>query len=212
MPRIAASDRDAFYEKRRRVIAETALRLWATRGFDATSVERIAREAGISKGTFYLYFDTKQALLEEVMRRNSLVPVVQELIADLQHRSLEEAVHAFVRAAWRHLEQRRELLLVALRELPTHLDEAQLLVERVLAPANELIERYLEARLGSARGGEISFVIAGRTLLGMIIFVFLTQEVLGMGRILPVSDDAITATISEVFLRGVTGGRAEAPR
>ncbi len=211
MPRIAASERDAFYETRRSEIAEAALRLWAARGFDSTPVEAISKEVGISKGTFYLYYSSKQALLEEVMRRNSLVPIIEELAADLQGRSLDEAVHAFVRAAWRHLGQRRELLLVALRELPTHLDEARLLVERVMAPANELIESYLEARLGSARGDEISFVIAGRSLLGMVIFVFLTQEVLGLGRILPTSDDAIATTISELFLRGVTGGRAQAP-
>ena len=56
MPRVAASERDAFYETRRDELTEAALRLWAKRGFDATSVESIARRAGISKGAFYLYF------------------------------------------------------------------------------------------------------------------------------------------------------------
>ena len=211
MPKIAASERDAFYEKRRSELAETALRLWATRGFDATSVESIAREAGISKGTFYLYFPTKQALLEEVMRRNSLVPVVQELIANLQHRSLEDAVHAFVRAAWRHLHERRELILLAIGELPSHLDQAGKVIENVMAPANRLIESYLESHLGPQRGEQISLLIAGRSLMGMVIFTFLTQEVLGLGRLLPVSEQEITRTLAEVFLRGVTGSPPAEP-
>jgi hypothetical protein len=37
----------------------------------------------------------------------------------------------------------------------------------------------------------------------MIIFVFLTQEILGVGRFLPVSEEELTNTIAELFLRGV---------
>ena len=211
MPKIAASERDAFYEARRTKLHDVALRLWAERGFDATPVPSIAGAAGISKGTFYLYFDSKQALLEEVMRRNSLVPIVQELIADLRGASLEQAVHAFVAAAWQHLRERRALLLVALRELPTHLEQAQQVFEHVMAPANELIEGYLAERLPPGRGEEISLLIAGRTLLGMTVFTYVTQELLGLDSVLPVSDDDITATLAEVFLRGVTGGKTTLP-
>ena len=84
MSRIAASERDAFYEARRAALAEGALKLWAERGFDQTPVEAIAREAGIAKGTFYLYFESKGALLLEVLRRNSLVPAVLALMRALE--------------------------------------------------------------------------------------------------------------------------------
>ena len=203
MPKISASERDAFYEARRTALAAGALRLWAERGFDQTSVAAIAAEAGVSKGTFYLYFESKDALLEDVLRRNSLVPHIQQLVDDLQHRSLEEAVRGFVRGAWRHLCDHRELVLVVVRELPTHLEDAQRLVERVMVPANKILADYLEARIDPDRAKEISLVISGRGLLGMIIFVFLTQEILGAGRFLPVSEDELTNTIAELFLRGV---------
>lgn len=203
MPKIAASERDAFYEARRTALADVALKLWAEAGFDQTSVAAIAREAGIAKGTFYLYFESKRALLLEVLRRNSLVPNVLALIRDLQTRSLDEAVHGFVRGAWRHLRAHRELLLVALRELPTHLEEAREAVERVVVPTNAALARYLESRIGPQRAGELSAVVSVRALIGMIVVVFLTQDVLGAGRFLPVPEDEITKTIAELFLRGV---------
>jgi AcrR family transcriptional regulator len=208
MPKIPASQRDAFYEARRTDLAACALRLWAERGFDQTSVAAIAAEAGVSKGTFYLYFESKQALLEDVLRRNSLAPHIQQLVDDLQHCSLEEAVRGFVRGAWRHLCGHRELVLVVLRELPTHLEEAQRLIERVMVPANQILAGYLEARIDPERAKQISLVISGRGLLGMVIFVFLTQELLGAGRSLPVSEEEITHTIAELFLRGVEGASA----
>jgi AcrR family transcriptional regulator len=203
VPKIPASQRDAFYEARRTALADVALKLWAEHGFDQTSVAAIAREAGIAKGTFYLYFDTKGELLLEVLRRNSLVPNVLALIRDLQTERLEDAVQGFVRGAWRHLSGQRDLLLVALREMPTHLEEAREAFARVVVPTNEALASYLAAHIGPRRAGELSTVIAVRALIGMIIVVFVTQEILGAGRLLPVPEDQITRTIAELFLRGV---------
>ena len=203
MPKIPASERDAFYETRRSDLANAALKLWADQGFDQTSVARIAQEAGIAKGTFYLYFDSKDALLLEVLRRNSLVPNVLALIADLQHKSLDEAVRGFVRGAWQHLSAHRELLLVVMRELPTHLPQARQIVERVLVPGNTALAGYLEQHMEPARAEEISPIISVRALIGMVVVVFLTQELLGAGELLPVPEDEVTTTIAELFLRGV---------
>ena len=155
MPKIPASERDAFYEARRSELAAVALELWAERGFDQTSVAAIAEEAGVSKGTFYLYFESKDALLEEVLRRNSLVPNIQGLIGDLQNQSLEEAVHGFVRGAWRHLCQHKDLVLVVLRELPTHLEQAQTL------DGNALARRHV------APGSEAQIHFEAQDLLGL---------------------------------------------
>ena len=203
MPKIPASQRDAFYEARRTALSDAALKLWAENGFDQTSVATIAGEAGVAKGTFYLYYESKDALLLDVLRRNSFVPNILELIEDLQTRSLEEAVHGFVRGAWTHLCDHRELVLVAIRELPTHLDEARQIVERVLVPSNAAVAGYLASRIGPERAKQISPVISVRALIGMIVIVFLTQEILGAGRLLPVSEEELTKTIAELFLRGV---------
>jgi len=201
--KIRASERDAFYEARRTALADVALELWAKQGFDQTSVAAIAREAGIAKGTFYLYFESKGALLLEVLRRNSLVPNVLALIEDLRTERLEDAVHGFVRGAWGHLSAHRELLLVALREMPTHLDQARQAFERVVVPTNAALAGYLESRIDPRRASELSPVIAVRALIGMIVVVFFTQEILGAGRLLPVPEEEITKTIAELFLRGV---------
>lgn len=203
MARISASERDAFYEARRAALVEVARRLWAEKGFDQTSVAEIAREAGIAKGTFYLYFESKEALLDEVLRRNSLGPNLLALIRDLRTRPLEEAVHAFVRGAWRQLSANRDLLLVALREMPTHLEQTREIVERLMVPANAAVARDLAARIGPQRAGELSTVISVRALIGMVVVVFLTQEILGVGRFLPVPEEEITRTIAELFLHGV---------
>jgi AcrR family transcriptional regulator len=54
-----------------------ALDLFVERGFASTRLEDVARRAGVSKGTLYLYFENKEELFKAVVR-NSIVPVIGE--------------------------------------------------------------------------------------------------------------------------------------
>ena len=210
MAKIPASERDAFYGTRRHEIAEVALKLWAEKRFGATSVAAIAREAGIAKGTFYLYLESKDALLLDVFRRSSLIPNVLALIDNLQHQSLEEAVRTFVGEAWRQLSKHRDLVLLVIRELPSHLDHAHGFVERLIVPSNKSLAAHLEARMDAARAKVLSSIISVRALIGMIVVVFLSQDVLGVDKVSPVSESEVTNTIAELFLRGVAPPISEA--
>ena len=58
MPKIAEQTRAA----RRDQIVAAALACFARTGYHATTMADVAAQAGVSKGTPYLYFDSKQAL------------------------------------------------------------------------------------------------------------------------------------------------------
>lgn len=49
-------------------IVEAALALFAGQGFAATKLSEVAKQAGVAKGTLYLYFDTKEALFRAAVR------------------------------------------------------------------------------------------------------------------------------------------------
>ncbi|MDR0592333.1 MAG: TetR/AcrR family transcriptional regulator [Bifidobacteriaceae bacterium] len=63
-------------QTRARVI-DTALRLFSEKGYDATTVEEIAAEAEIGTSTFYRFFPTKDAVLVEPLRLNSLAEALR---------------------------------------------------------------------------------------------------------------------------------------
>lgn len=56
-------------EIRREELLGIAARLFGQRGYDATSIDEIIKEAGLSKGAFYHYFRSKDALLEALASR-----------------------------------------------------------------------------------------------------------------------------------------------
>src|ERR1700730_4706405 len=51
---------------KRRQIMEGAREVFLAQGFDAASMGEIARKAGVSKGTLYVYFDNKERLIEAI--------------------------------------------------------------------------------------------------------------------------------------------------
>ena len=65
-------------EDRPREICAAALEVFAEKGFAAARLDEIARRAGVSKGTLYLYFEDKEQLFRAVVR-DTVVPNVENL-------------------------------------------------------------------------------------------------------------------------------------
>lgn len=141
-------------ERSRDLILESAARLFRRQGFSATTLREIAATARIKAGSIYYYFDSKEAILDEVLDRG------------LRH--VFESVKAAVKGAGKASHRRRiglaiEAHLVALLEtsdftsaniriygqLPEHLKKTQRPLRR--AYARYWDQLFLQAR----RAGEI---------------------------------------------------------
>lgn len=71
-------------EEKRIEIIHAAIKVFSEAGVEGATIEGIAKEAGIGKGTVYDYFDSKNTLFEEMIRysgqrfREGLVPVIEQ--------------------------------------------------------------------------------------------------------------------------------------
>jgi AcrR family transcriptional regulator len=60
-------------------VLDAALDLFISQGFTQTRVDDIAKRAGISKGAVYLYFPSKEAIIEALVRR-AVVPIAESAL------------------------------------------------------------------------------------------------------------------------------------
>jgi AcrR family transcriptional regulator len=100
------------YEMRRNEILDAAQRLVYTKGYEQMSIQDILAEVKISKGAFYHYFDSKQALLEALIERlaNQVEPLLIPVVQDDQLCATEKLQRFFdVAARWKT--ERKEYLL-----------------------------------------------------------------------------------------------------
>jgi AcrR family transcriptional regulator len=79
-------------------ILDAAHRLLAEGGHAAVTVTEIAREAGVSRGLLHYYFDSKEQILAQVVRRNVEQSIEETSGLLREARSREELVSQFLRA------------------------------------------------------------------------------------------------------------------
>lgn len=97
MPFIAASSAETSPKRERRKearpgeLVKAALDLFVEKGFAATRVDEVAARAGVSKGTLFLYFESKEDLFKAVIRDNiaNLFPAWNEEFKTFEGSSAE---------------------------------------------------------------------------------------------------------------------------
>src|ERR1700743_220286 len=79
-------------------LIEATARILVREGFDKASTNRIAQTAGVSVGSLYQYYPSKQALVPAVIDRHNqdLMELVRGALADVAEMPLEKAVRRVV--------------------------------------------------------------------------------------------------------------------
>jgi len=99
---------------KREVIVETAERLFAEHGYDATSTARIAQEAGVPAGLVFYHFATKLELLLAIVHER---PTPSEVVRSAaKGRSVRRRLRAVVTLMAEELEQNRAARIILFRE------------------------------------------------------------------------------------------------
>jgi AcrR family transcriptional regulator len=138
-------------DRRPTQLIEAALAVFSEHGFDAAKLEDIARRAGVSKGTIYLYFENKDDLFKAV---------VNDIIAEQLHaahegpapQSATEALERALRANWAFGTDPRfsGWVRILIAELPKHPALLAYYNEKVIDRAWALLESIIAA--GVANG------------------------------------------------------------
>ncbi len=86
------------YEIRRNEILDAAQLLVYTKGYEQMSIQDILAEVHISKGAFYHYFNSKQALLEALIERmaSQVIQLLNPIVQD-EHLNAPEKLHRVFR-------------------------------------------------------------------------------------------------------------------
>jgi len=201
MPRISPIQRERLRRDRSDQIVEAAIACWLEHGFHATTVEAIAHRAEVAKGTVYLYFPTKQDILDAAIARYSLLPDIDGVLAGFAARPAIEVIPLLVRAVYQALVARAPVVKLLARELSLHPEHARTFVERVVLPTNDALAKRLRADRSLRH--DLDLFVAARALIGMIVIFVFTQQVFGGNELRPIADDAIVNTVGDIFLHGI---------
>lgn len=110
------SVREAKKQRNKQAIVEAAISLFSEQGYENTSIEQIARAAGVGKGTVYSYFQTKKDLLKGFCEYE-LEKIHLELVKrSNQDASILEQMLTIYMTEFHHVTQNREFGRLYMRE------------------------------------------------------------------------------------------------
>ncbi|MEW6163734.1 MAG: TetR/AcrR family transcriptional regulator [Pseudomonadota bacterium] len=186
-------------------LTAAALDLFVEKGYAATRLEDVARRAGVSKGTLYLYFDGKESLFKAVVREG-LLPALAEgeqLVAGFAG-STEDLFREVAGGMWRLIGAQRiggipKLVFAEARNFP---EIARFYQEEVIRRGTALIGSVL-AR-GVARGEFRALKTAAVPLvMAPVLMRMIWRHSLDVCAAANVSDEDYFAEYFEIMLRGL---------
>ncbi|HZG85444.1 TetR/AcrR family transcriptional regulator [Paenibacillus sp.] len=100
-------------EETKNRLIDSALKVFSTKGFAASTTKDIAKEAGVTDGLIYHYFKSKQDLIWAILERHTLVHHIQGMLAGLKpEMSTTNIVQHYVRSLFQMLKQNNDLIVL----------------------------------------------------------------------------------------------------
>jgi AcrR family transcriptional regulator len=142
----AATLRARQADRRREELLATGLKLFAERGFRATTIADIAAATGTAHGLVYHYFRSKDELLSAILERYSFLPRLRALLAVSPDRPAAEVLTGIAVGFSAMLDARSDLLRLVVAESQTNPVVAGAL-GRVSVEGETVLVEYLRARI-----------------------------------------------------------------
>jgi len=178
----AAPKRERRKEARPGELLDAALDLFVEKGFSATRVEEVAAHAGVSKGTLFLYFQSKEDLFKAVVRENiaNKFPTWQEEFITFEGSSSDMLRYALV-SWWERIGNTRAsgITKLVMSEAQNFPEIAEFYQEEVIKPGNAMIRRILERGVQSGEFRELDLEQAVHIIVAPMIFLMMWKHSMG---------------------------------
>jgi AcrR family transcriptional regulator len=171
---MTVTKRDQQAEERRRQLLDTALALFAQRGFENTTIKDLAEATGVAQGLVYHYFRSKDELLFAILEERGFLPALRRLLTVSPDRPAAEVLDEVAHGFSDFLTERGLMLRIVMREAQTN-PRVALMREGMIEGGVELLSSYLAARI---RAGELrphDPRITARAFFSTLVVLHLTR-------------------------------------
>lgn len=194
------------YDRRRERITRIALAQFAARGYEATTMDDIAREIGFSKASLYLYCSGKEDLFLQVLQLYTHATPPEEAVAGANIDDWRQALHNIGQSYMAILRdpERAAFMDSVIRESHKFPEFGRAYYERSFCTARSNISAFLLRlqREGEIRG-DLDVHVAVTTFLGTLnSYLFMYDTMKGTPRD-DVDVQKFIRTTVELFIRGI---------
>jgi AcrR family transcriptional regulator len=193
-------------ESRPAELMEAALDLFAEKGYVATRLDDVAQRAGVSKGTLYLYFDSKEDLFKAVVRQGLVPAIVEaEKLVERFEGSAAELFRQLVLGWWKVIGDSRlsaipKIMISEARNFP---EIADFYHEEVIQRGSGMFVRALERGVATGEFRDVDVRYATRVLSSPLVMLAVWKHSLGCCEREQADPQVFLETYLDLALRGL---------
>lgn len=198
-------------EERPKQILDAALTVFAERGLAAARLDDIAKRAGLSKGTIYLYFPNKEELFREVVRHSVIAYIERAEASFVELRDPTQALLVWMEGYWAWLRSPAfpAMHRLVTSEQHTFPDIAAFYAKEVIERAHRLVCEMLSRAMDEGQLRRMDPLVAARMLSALFITHALWYHQRSCFKsIANTADDVMLAQIRDFFFHAM---RPDAP-
>lgn len=195
-------------------LTAAALELFVEKGFAGTRLDDVAARAGVSKGTLYLYFDSKEALFKAVIEEG-MVPVLEHGagIIDTFSGSSEDLMRKLMHAWWDLIGNTPlggvpKLMISEARNFP---EIASYYNDAVIVRGRNLMRRVLERGIANGEFRALDVEMAIDVIFAPLLMMAIWRHSMGLCCAIQHEPVKYIQTQLDIGLRGLVAPAVAAP-
>jgi AcrR family transcriptional regulator len=191
-------------EDRRDQIIDAAMQVFAQKGFIRATNKDIAREAGITPGLIYYYFDSKEDLLKTIIETRSPAQLMTTLPPQIFELPPENFIRMLILRALSIIETEQLIQLVRML-LPevVHNTGVAPIIFSMIQRFWEFLGKYFEAQMEKGALRRVDGVLTAQVMVGSVFGFVLRRQILRDPTALEYTHEQIAEVVSETVLQGI---------
>ena len=197
-------------EHRPQQIIAAALEAFGECGLAKAKLDDIAKRAGVSKGTIYLYFPNKEELFREVVRQTA-VAAIEAGEKTLPQGTPTEQLLAAMRGYWAFVRSPifNTLHRLVLGELHQFPDLARFYADEVVARGLRLLSGRIQRGIDAGEFRDVDPMIAARMLVAITVMnAIWRDEHTGVPLLCHKTDEEVFRELAQFYLHSLTATNA----
>jgi AcrR family transcriptional regulator len=183
-------------------ILKAARKLFARRGFDATTTRELALEAGVAEGTLFRHFENKKAILVEVATQG-WIEILTDLLTELSEMGSYKAIAQVMRKRMMNLHENADLLRVCFMEAQFHPDLQERIQIDVIVKMTDVAEAFFQTAMDQGIYRPMNPRVVAQVFLGMFTISGFSQDSIMPGGSSPKDMQEMAESMADIFLNGV---------
>jgi AcrR family transcriptional regulator len=186
-------------------LLKATLKLISEKGYLGATTREIALEAGVTELTLFRHFGSKEHLFEELLKSYTFLPMLKELLPEMEGLSCEEGLTLIASRFLLSLKERKSMVKIMYSEITSYPEKIKEVYNKYIDEMRRTLARYFESQQNSGvLRKNMSPEMAARVFLWILVSYFRSEEIMRSAGIRKAAMEKDVGAIIDIFMHGAS--------